>query len=86
MFIRRTTIKSRKNAEPYYTYRLVESERVNGRMKQRIVLNLGCHFEIPRADWRSLASRIEQLLGAQDALLALELPVELEALAQRLAA
>lgn len=86
MFIRRTTIKSRNNAEPYYTYRLVESERVNGRMKQRIVLNLGRHFEIPKADWRSLASRIEQVLGAQDALLALELPTELEALAQRLGA
>ena len=87
MFIRRTTIKSRSNnAEPYYTHRLVESERVNGRMKQRIVLNLGRHFEIPKADWRALASRIEQLLGAQDALLALELPTQLEALAQRLGA
>ena len=47
MFIRRTTIKSRNNAEPYYTHRLVESERVNGRVKQRIVLNLGRHFDVP---------------------------------------
>ena len=86
MFIRRTTIKSRNNAEPYYTHRLVESERVNGRMKQRIILNLGRHFEVPKADWRFLSSRIEQLLGAQAALLALELPTKLEALAQRLAA
>ena len=86
MFIRRTSIKSRTNAEPYYTYRLVESERVNGRMKQRIVLNLGRHFEVPKANWRFLSSRIEQLPGAQDALLALELSTELEALAQRLAA
>lgn len=86
MFIRRTTIKSRNNAEPYYTHRLVESERVNGRMKQRIVLNLGRHFDVPKANWRFLSSRIEQLLGGQDALLALELPTELEALAQRLAA
>ena len=86
MFIRRTTIKNRNNAEPYYTHRLVESERVNGRVKQRIVLNLGRHFDVPKANWRVLSSRIEQLLGGQDALLALELPTELEALAQRLAA
>ena len=83
MFIRRTMIKSRKNGEPYTTYRLVESERVKGRMKQRILLNLGRHFEIPRQEWRSLASRIEQLLGGQAAFLSIELPSELERLAQR---
>jgi transposase len=86
MFIRRTTIKSRKDAEPYYTYRLVESERVDGHMKQRILLNLGRHFDVPKSDWRSLSSRIEQLLGGQNTLLSLELPTELEALAQRFAA
>jgi predicted transcriptional regulator len=48
-------IKSRKNGESYYTYRLVESERVKGRMKQRIVLNLGHHFENPTQEWRSLS-------------------------------
>jgi len=35
MFIRRTQIKSRQNGEPYYTYRLVENERVDGKVKQR---------------------------------------------------
>ena len=86
MFIRRTTIKSRQNAEPYYTYRLVESERVDGKMKQRIILNLGRHFEVPKPDWHALSSRIEQLLDGQNTLLSLELPTELEALAQRYAA
>ena len=86
MFIRRTMIKSRKNGEPYYTYRLVESERVNGRMKQHILLNLGRHFNIPKPHWRSLASRIEQLLGSQAAFLSIELSVELESLAQHAAA
>jgi hypothetical protein len=28
MFIRRTSIKSRRTGEPYYTYRLVESLRI----------------------------------------------------------
>ncbi len=86
MFIRRTMIKSRNNAEPYTTYRLVESERVKGRMKQHILLNLGRHFEIPRQQWRCLASRIEQLLGGQATFLSIELPSELERLAQRYAA
>jgi transposase len=86
MFIRQTTIKSRKRGEPYTTYRLVESERVKGRMKQRILLNLGRHFEIPKQEWRSLASRIEQLIGGQTAFLSIELPTELESLAQRYAA
>ena len=86
MFIRRTMIKSRKNGEPYTTYRLVESERVKGRMKQRILLNLGRHFEIPKQDWRSLASRIEQLLGGQASFLSIELSTELERLAQHYAA
>ena len=84
MFIRRTMIKSRKNAEPYTTCRLVESDR--GRMKQRILLNLGRHFEIPKQDWRSLASRIEQLLGGQASFLSIELSTELESLAQHYAA
>jgi transposase len=86
MFIRRTTIKSRHNGEPYYTHRLVESERVGGRMKQHTLLNLGRHFEVPKGQWRDLSSRIEQLLGGQPSLLSLELTAELEALAQRYAA
>ncbi len=86
MFIRRTTIKSRRHAEPYYTYRLAESERVGARMKPRILLNLGRHFEAPKREWRALSSRIEQLLDSQPSLLALELPAEHEAFAQRYAA
>ncbi|MES9903799.1 MAG: hypothetical protein ABW168_14130 [Sedimenticola sp.] len=39
MFIRCTTIKSRNNGDPYYTYRLVESERVHGKMKQYFEIN-----------------------------------------------
>ena len=42
MFIRRTVSKSKKyNDEKYYTYRLVESYRLNGKVKQRVLLNLG---------------------------------------------
>lgn len=83
MFIRRTQIKSRQQGEPYYTYRLVESERVNGKVKQHTLLNLGRHFSVPKNDWRILALRIDQLLSGQDSLLSLALPAELDELAQR---
>lgn len=86
MFIRCTTIKSKQSGDPYQTYRLVESERVNGKVKQRTVLNLGRHFDLPKSQWSDLSSRIAQLLSAQEMLFSIELPTELEAQAQRYAA
>ena len=65
MFIRRTTIKSRRTGEPYYTYRLVESYRSAKGVRQRTLLNLGSHFEVPRAQWGALAQRIEAVLQGQ---------------------
>ncbi len=86
MFIRRTQIKSRKNGEPYYTYRLVENERVEGKVKQRSLLNLGRYFSIPREQWADLTQRIEQLLSHQSALPLFELPEGLEEQAQHIVA
>lgn len=86
MFIRCTTIKSNQSGEPYKTYRLVESERVHGKVKQRTLLNLGRHFDVPQSHWADLSGRIAQLLSTQGFLLAVELSPELEALAQRYAA
>ena len=86
MFIRCTTIKSKASGAPYKTHRLVESERIEGKVKQRTLLNLGRHFDIPKSQWTLLACRIDQLLSAQGSLLDIELSPELEALAQRYAA
>jgi len=86
MYIRRTTVKSRDSGEPYYTYRLVESQRTAAGVRQRTLLNLGRHFDVPREHWGPLALRIEHLLGAQGALIGVELSTELEACAQRYAA
>ena len=83
MFIRCTTIKSRKSGDPYITYRLCESERVGSKVKQRTLLNLGRHFDVPREDWKRLTARIEELLAPRAALLELTLPEALEAKAQR---
>ncbi|MGF1613380.1 MAG: hypothetical protein ACFCVA_05535 [Gammaproteobacteria bacterium] len=86
MYIRRTAIKSRRTGEPYYTYRLVESVRLEGGVRQRTLLNLGRHFDVPRERWGLLAQRIEQLLSQQNTLLTIELDPQSEAAAQRYAA
>ena len=86
MYIRRTTVKSRNSGEPYYTYRLVESQRTAAGVRQRTLLNLGRDFDVPREHWGPLALRIEHLLGVQGELIGVELSTELEACAQRYAA
>jgi transposase len=86
MYIRRTNIKSRAGAEPYFTYRLVESERIGDRVKQHILVNLGRHFDVPQDDWQALCARIEQLLDHQASILEIALPEPLERAAQRYAA
>lgn len=84
MFIRRTTIKSRKTGEPYYTYRLVESVRTEKGVRQRTLLNLGTHFPYPRKKWPEMAGRIEDIIHGQRALF--ELPKDLETACQHYAA
>ena len=86
MYIRRTTIKSRQSGEPYYTYRLVESVRVQDKVRQITRLNLGRHFEVPREQWAPLVQRIEQLLKGQTELFPVELESQWEEAAQRYAA
>ena len=83
MFIRCTTIKSKHSGTPYKTYRLVESERVADKVKQRTLLNLGSHFAVPKSQWNLLSARISELLSAQQSLFTVELPADLESLAQR---
>lgn len=86
MYIRRTAIKSRRTGEPYYTYRLVESVRSADEVRQRTLLNLGRHFDVPRERWALLAQRIEQLTSPQATLGVVQLPPGEEELAQRYAA
>jgi transposase len=68
MYIRRTSIKSRKDGRQYYTYRLVESHRSGKNVKQRTILNLGKNFSLPRDQWPDLVSRIEELISGQKSL------------------
>lgn len=76
MYIRRTTIKSRKDGGRYYSYRLVESRRTEKGVKQHTLLNLGADFSLPREQWPDLTKRIEAILGGQQSLFATNSDIE----------
>ena len=69
MFVRRTQTRSTASGDRYFTFRLVHSERVGARVRQRTLLNLGRHFAIPQAHWPLLCVRLEQLLSLQQTLI-----------------
>ena len=85
MYIRRVMTR-RAAGETYYSYRLVESRREGGRVRQITLLNLGSHFELPEGQWGLLCLRLGQLLGQQDVLMPADAGAEMEAAAQALAA
>ncbi len=84
MFIRKTTTRNESGNEPYFTFRLVASERTGNQVRQITLLNLGRHFDLPQPDWPRLCARIEALLAGQPGMLAE--PEAVETLAQRFAA
>jgi len=84
MYIRQTKTRSSKTGEDYYTFRLVASERVGTKVKQRTLLNLGRNFSLPKDQWPQLCARIDQILSGQAAFFPES--AEIEAEAQRYAA
>src|SRR5450631_429638 len=86
MFIRRTQTRNRTSGEPYSTYRLVESSRVAGSVKQTTLLNLGSHFDLPQQEWAALARHIDELYRGQRPLVDGALSETGQAFAQRYAA
>jgi transposase len=83
MYIRRTTIKSRKDGGQYYTYRLVESKRTEKGVRQYTLLNLGVDFTLPREQWPDLTKRIEEILSGQQSMF--DIDSEIEQLSQHYA-
>ncbi len=69
MFVRRTQTRRTENGQDYFSHRLVRSERIGGKVRQRTLLNLGRHFDIPQWDWPRLCVRIEELPAEQHALI-----------------
>ena len=85
MFIRRTQTRSSRSGEAYFTFRLVRSERIGSKVRQRTLLNLGRHFAIGPSAWPVLCRRIDEMLTGQ-LQLDPDCPPALEAQAQRIVA
>ena len=83
MFIRRVGHKDSKNRKEYYTYKLVESIRTERGPRQRDVLNLGVHFDLPKEQWKVLSNCIEEIITGQKSLI--DYPKEIKTLAKRYA-
>lgn len=80
MYIRTVTQKNKTTGKIYMTHSLVESYRtVQGKVRQQILFNLGCHFDIPKEHWKLLADRIEENRKGQQSLVPLEPFLEKEA-------
>ena len=65
MFIR-ASIQRKKTQTEYKTFKLVESFRTERGPRQRTVLNLGADFDLPEAQWKDLANRIEEIITRQE--------------------
>jgi transposase len=84
MYIRQTKTSTSAAGESYYTFRLVASERVGDKVRQRTLLNLGRNFFLARDKWPQLCARIEEILVGQVNMLPVD--QELEELAQHYSA
>ena len=83
MYIRKTKTNNSSTGEAYFTHRLVRAERINGKVRQITLLNLGRHLAIKQEDWPVLCCRIEQILDLkQIVLVPMECPVQIERAAQ----
>lgn len=82
MFIRKTLTR-RVAGVDYSSYRLVRNERVDGRVKQITLINLGADFELPQALWPNFCARIADVLSPQDSLVNVALDGRIEACVQR---
>ena len=83
MFIRQVTHKNRNNRKQYCTYKLVDSVRTERGPRQRVILNLGVNFDLPKEQWKDLANCIEGIITGQMPLI--DYPKEIRTLASRYA-
>ena len=74
MLVCRTRTRSR-GGKHYFAFRLVRSQRVGNKVRQRTLLDLGAHFPSQRDHWHSLRKRVERILDPQPALLPIEAPL-----------
>ena len=68
MFIRENKTTNKKTGEIYIKHVLVESSRVHGQPRQRVIMGLG-RLDLPRREWKKLAHALECHLSGQLSLL-----------------
>ena len=85
MFIREILTRRTAN-KTYRSVRVVESRRVGRKVQQKMLLNLGAGFSIPKAQWPELVEIIEAKLAGNEYLFepAPELAAAAESIVQRL--
>lgn len=76
MYIRKTQIQKKKAGGYYYTYRIVESQRIGNKVTQRTLLNLGTDFSLADEQWPTLTKRILEILHGQRSLLEIHSDIE----------
>ena len=82
----RETLTRRIANKTYRSVRLVESRRVGSKVQQKILLNLGASFPIPKPQWAELVEIIEAKLAKNEFLFepAPKLAAAAESIVQRL--
>ncbi len=68
MFIRATKTHA-TDGKPVRSHRLVLSERIGDKVRQRTLLNLGADYPVPKEKWREVAGLAEALLNGRPPLL-----------------
>ena len=76
MYIRKTQIQKKKSGGHYFTYRIVESQRIGKKVNQRTLLNLGTDFSFPEDQWPLLIKRIQEVIYGQQFLFPVDCEVD----------
>ena len=76
MFIRKTQCQQKKSGGHYFTYRIVESQRIGTKVRQHTLLNLGVDFSISKEHWTTLTNRIQEILSGQQSLLTIDTNID----------
>ena len=82
MFIRRTRTRADGG---YFTFRLVRSERIGNKVRQRTLPDPGRHFDVAQGQWPMLCRRIDEILAGRLSP-SPDIPPALEAHARRITA
>lgn len=83
MFIRKTKKTHPETKKVYFVYQLIESVRTERGPRQHILLSLGSELDLPAAEHKALANRIEEIIAGSQNLV--PYPEKIEQLAQHYA-